>query len=117
MLAKKYRFHGLGSLRAAMRHGIAVRTTDFTLRALKGKEQNSRIGIIVSRKVSKSAVIRNRIRRRIYESVRLNWNLIPHPVDLVVIAHSDKIAEVDHEKLTAAYIKAAKDLSEKLRRP
>lgn len=47
----------------------------------------SRIGIIVSKKVSKKAVIRNLIKRKIRESYRVNKkNLIP--TDIVIIVRS-----------------------------
>jgi len=45
----------------------------------------ARLGIAVSRKVSKSAVVRNRIKRQIRESFRLNKNLL-RGIDCVVVA-------------------------------
>jgi ribonuclease P protein component len=46
--------------------------------------------VVVSRKVSKSAVVRNRIRRRIYECVR---NFEPLAVyDLVFIVYDEQVA-------------------------
>ena len=59
---------------------------------------------MVSKKVSKSAVVRNRIRRRIYEIVRLSkkesgqkW-----PVDIVVSVFDDRPAKMPHDELRAA---------------
>jgi ribonuclease P protein component len=47
---------------------------------------SARLGMAVSRRVSKRAVARNRIRRAIRESFRLHrWDLAP--VDVLLIAH------------------------------
>jgi ribonuclease P protein component len=46
---------------------------------------SARLGIAVSRKVSKRAVVRNRIKRQIRESFRLNKNLLMG-MDCVVVA-------------------------------
>lgn len=45
-----------------------------------------RLGLAVSRKVSKRAVVRNRIKRRLRELFRRNGEHVPPSVDLVVIA-------------------------------
>ena len=45
----------------------------------------ARLGIAVSRKISKRAVVRNRIKRQIRESFRLNKNLLMG-MDCVVVA-------------------------------
>jgi ribonuclease P protein component len=45
----------------------------------------ARLGIAVSRKVSKKAVVRNRIKRQIRESFRLNKDLL-NGMDCVVVA-------------------------------
>jgi len=59
----------------------------------------SRIGFIVSNKVSKKAVSRNRIKRLLRESVRSHWDDIVAGYDAVVMVKSDvsdkKLDEVD----------------------
>ena len=39
--------------------------------------ENRRFGVIVSKKISKKAVERNQIRRRLMEAVRVNMNIFP----------------------------------------
>jgi len=54
---------------------------------LPNKEPTSRIGITVSKKIDKRAVVRNLIRRRIREAMRdIRDRIRPQSVDLVIIA-------------------------------
>lgn len=41
------------------------------------KDENKAFGAIISKKISKKAVDRNRIRRRLMEAVRLNMDIFP----------------------------------------
>lgn len=53
---------------------------------LKKRENNlnySRIGFVVSQKISKKAVIRNKIKRRLREIIRLNLLIIKEGYDIV----------------------------------
>lgn len=54
---------------------------------------------MVSRKVSKSAVVRNRIRRRLYELVRKYETEITQPFDILVLVYSDAVATAPASKL------------------
>jgi ribonuclease P protein component len=80
MLSHKYRFHGHGSLRYLYRNGQTARSHAILVKYCENKHRvNSRVAIVVGKKVAKSAVKRNRIRRRIFEVVRNNWDhLKPH---------------------------------------
>lgn len=94
MIRRVNRFHGLGSLGFLLRRGKTVRTPELSLRyILNSRQTDYRLSIAVSRKVSKSAVVRNRIRRRIYEVIR-NGSPIRKPYDLLFIAHTDKLSEM-----------------------
>jgi ribonuclease P protein component len=50
------------------------------------EERESRLGITITLKVDKRAVMRNRLRRRIREFFRLHRHHLKSPTDLVVIA-------------------------------
>lgn len=58
----------------------------FTVYSAGNSLTHPRLGITVSRKAATRAVVRNRIKRQIRESFRLNSHQMA-PVDLVVIAH------------------------------
>jgi ribonuclease P protein component len=61
---------------------------------LNEKRSVYRASVVVSKKVSKSAVKRNRIRRRIYESIRENNDAITKPYDLVFIVYGEQLATI-----------------------
>jgi ribonuclease P protein component len=58
------------------------------------------VAVVVSRKVSKSAVVRNRIRRRVYEIVRRADN-VPPSTDLIFTVFGEQVAELEATKLQA----------------
>ena len=53
---------------------------------MKNNLGQNRIGFVVSQKVSKKAVIRNKVRRRLSEAIRIKINDIKIGTDLVLIA-------------------------------
>ena len=101
MLAFKYRFHGHGSLRYVYSHGEAVRSRLMTLKySTHPKRKNPRIAVVISKKVIKRAVGRNRVRRRVYEVMRLELPRIKPNQDLVLIMFSGDILNLPSEELT-----------------
>lgn len=72
---------------AALRHGERWQGRHFLLRWLKLPEGSARLGLAVSRKVSKRAVERNRIKRVVRESFRAEREALP-ALDVLVIARS-----------------------------
>ncbi|MBQ7040957.1 ribonuclease P protein component [Candidatus Saccharibacteria bacterium] len=71
MLSKRYRFHSRGGVRYTYQHGKSIRRPNMTLVHAKNSRGRERYAVVVSKKVAKSAVKRNRIRRRVYEAIRL----------------------------------------------
>lgn len=101
MIALSHRFHGRGSLRGVYQRGQFLRGPHISLRFVRRAGRRPyRVAVVVSRKVSKSAVTRNRIRRRIYEIVRQTPG-IPAGLDLVFTVFDDQTAEMSSAKLTA----------------
>lgn len=103
MLSKINRFHGHGSVRRVYRTGRPVRTGLLSLHAQRGdKIRKSKAAVVVSRKVHKSAVKRNRIRRRIYEYVRLRLPELKAPTQLVITVYTPDLAEMPVAEFTKA---------------
>ena len=103
MISRLHRFHGRNSLNYVYKHGNTVRGADMALRSVVNqKRSNYRCAVVVSKKVSKSAVVRNRIRRRIYEAVRMYYKeSADQPIDLVFSVFSDNIATLNSQDLHA----------------
>ena len=59
------------------------------------------MAVVVSKKVDKSAVVRNRIRRRVYEIVRNNMVDFTHPSNLVFTIYQADAGTMPSEELVA----------------
>lgn len=104
MLSYKNRFHGHGSLRYVYKNGRAARSHLITVKyTANPHRKHSRVAIVVSKKVLKSAVGRNRVRRRLYEMVRLRLDKIPRATDLAIIVVSSEVAHLPHPELEASF--------------
>lgn len=103
MIGIKHRFHGYNSLRGVYQRGQSLRGPLITLKFVRrGSRRPYRAAVVVSRKVSKSAVKRNRIRRRVYEVVRAESENIAAGTDLVFTVFDEKVSEMPAPKLRAA---------------
>lgn len=93
MLSYKHRFHGYNSLRFVYKNGKTVRGAEITVRFINNPKRNAtRVAVVVSKKTAKSAVTRNRIRRRVYEIFRKHLEDVEPGVDIVVTVVSDSVA-------------------------
>ena len=100
MIPKAHRFHGLGSLRYAYRSGQTVRSQLLSLKYTPNERRKAyRAAVVVSKKVNKSAVVRNRIRRRVYEALRPQTSNITQPYDLVFTVFDEQVATIPMAEL------------------
>ena len=100
MISRTHRFHGRAGIRRLQLTGTPVRSGQLALRYVPNPKISSyRLAIVVSRRVSKSAVVRNRIRRRLYESVRILSSSFTAPYDLVIVAYDEQIADMPAVRL------------------
>jgi ribonuclease P protein component len=100
MISRSHRFHGYGSLRYIYRNGKTIRGPLSSLKYIVNSRRTTyRISVVVNKKVNKSAVKRNRIRRRVYEQIRLTEKLITDPYDLVFTVFSDQINDLSNDEL------------------
>ena len=92
MLSASHRFHGHGSLRYVYKNGQATRSHLLTVKYTPNPHrEHSRFAVVVSKKVHKSAVGRNRIRRRVYEVIRDELPAIKSPHDIAIIVFSSEL--------------------------
>ncbi|HMS23243.1 MAG TPA: ribonuclease P protein component [Candidatus Saccharibacteria bacterium] len=112
MINRKNRFHGYNSLRSTYSRGQTVRSGPLSLKfVLNTKRDSSRIAVVISKKVHKSAVGRNRIRRRIFEIVRLKIPEFSSNADMIITIFDDSVAEmpaIDLKQMIEQLLKNAK---------
>ena len=100
MLSHKYRFHGHGSLRYLHRNGRVARSRHLLVKFVTNtRRDESRFAVVVGKKVVKSAVKRNRIRRRIFEIVRKNWQHIRQNRDVVITVYSPELLVMSADEI------------------
>lgn len=99
MINARYRFHGHGSLkylhskaRIVRGKGVSIKYTPNT------KNTHYRAAVVVSKKVHKSALVRNRIRRRTYEVIRLHTNPAV-AYDFAVMVYDVSLATMEARQL------------------
>lgn len=100
MLSFGHRFHGHNSLRYVYHNGQSIRSRVVTIKYVENPHRaHSRIAVVISKKVLKSAVGRNRARRRIYEIMRHELAHIDHPTDIVFLLFSSEVTSMPHQEL------------------
>lgn len=113
MLSKRYRFHSRGGVRYTYQNGKTIRGSRISLVFAENTRNKQRYAVVVSKKVMKSAVARNRIRRRVYEAIRLQRDKIQKPVDCIFIVYNREVMTMEFkelQKLVTDLLKEAKVL-------
>lgn len=100
MIARINRFHGHGGVKKVYRLGSPTRSAMFSIHVLSNnKIKTSKATVVVSKKVHKSAVKRNRIRRRIYEIIRLSFSDFKKPSEIIITVYSPEVSDIPHDEL------------------
>lgn len=94
MLNKKYRFHSRGGVKFVYKHGKTLRRPDLSLVFCDNDRGKTRLAVVVSKKVDKTAVGRNHIRRRVYEAARLNFDKFKKPRDYIFVVYSKSLQDL-----------------------
>lgn len=101
MIPYKYRFHGHNSLTYVYQKGKAIRTRLITVKYSKNpKREDPRFSVVISKKVLKSAVRRNRVRRRIYELIHQKISNLNGVYDMVFIVTSAELLALSAKELS-----------------
>lgn len=92
--------------RSVYKRGKSVANKELVLYFLKKENNGKRFGISVSKKIG-SAVVRNRVKRLIKETIRRNQESIKNGYDLILIARQPAREKSFHE-VEKAFIDALK---------
>ena len=80
-------------------HGKTVRSANMSLVFVANTRGFTRFAVVVSKKVEKTAVGRNRIRRRVYEALRRNFEFVPKKRDYVFVVYSKEVMRMSFGEL------------------
>jgi len=86
MLAKRHRLCQEAEFNQIFKKGLFLETDLLIMRMIKTQADITRFGFVVAKKISKKAVTRNLIKRRISEAIRICLPQIKPGYDLVIIA-------------------------------
>ncbi|HEX5395289.1 MAG TPA: ribonuclease P protein component [Candidatus Saccharimonadales bacterium] len=110
MITKEHRFSGQAGLRFVYRRGHSVRGPLFSIKCVHNPRRSSyRAAVVISRKVHKSAVVRNKVRRRLYETIGRLEADISGPYDIVINVYQASAADEPFESLERQLRKQLKD--------
>jgi len=101
VLKKINRIGGRSDFLEIKNNGRLINSPLFGLLFLKKEDKERKIGFVVSKKISKKAVDRNKIRRRLSEVVIENWELVEEGWRLIFLVKKEilnkNIGEIEKE--------------------
>lgn len=86
-----------------------IKIGDFLFLVSKGR-QRTRVSVVVGKKISKKAVVRNRIRRQIYETIRPEIQYFSKPWNIIFLYKGTEIFQTA-EEFQKAFQKLQKQLA------
>ena len=91
--------------------GVSLNGKFFYLKCLKAKGSGlaTRFGIVISTKISKSAVVRNLKRRQLKEIIRLNRDKIKDGMMILLVAKED-IVKAEYDSLEKEFLSLIKKI-------
>lgn len=91
MLSKNNRLRHTKDIESVFKNGKTIAGKLIFLKFLKNDLNIARFGFIVSTKISKKAVIRNKIKRQLREIVRKNLANLKLDLDIIIVAKPEII--------------------------
>jgi len=96
-LSKKYRLKKRKDFEKVLKKGIYYSGPCLSIKLKRNNLNISRFGIVIGSKISKKAVNRNKIKRRISEVIRLNLPNLKRGFDVVVLVKPDIVDKTYQE--------------------
>jgi ribonuclease P protein component len=98
MIARAFTLKGKKIFERAQKEGKLFQSESFGLVLYKrGDDNHSQFGFIVSTKISKESVLRNRIKRALGEAVRYLLTDIKHGYDVIFLAKQSALRKTTEE--------------------
>ncbi|MBI2638829.1 ribonuclease P protein component [Candidatus Peregrinibacteria bacterium] len=110
MIAQKYKIRSKPRVLHILKKGRMFKWGVFYLRSLPNRAGHPRFSLILSKKIGRKAVERNKIRRRVYEVIRKNFSIISKTCYDVVVLCSARIGKTDYAQIERDMIQSLKRL-------
>ena len=98
MIAKKFRLHKKSNFDELAKSSNKFYSNNLVLRFVKNNEDLSCFAVVVSRKISIKAVVRNKIRKRIYEIIRLKMDDFKKGFNIIIFVKKG-VLEMEYSDL------------------
>ena len=109
MLKKEFRLRKQKDFENVFDKGVYFSERYLMLKAVKNNLPFSRFGFVVSKKVSKKAVERNKVKRLMSESIRLSQKRIKSGFDIIFVSRAGIVGK-DFEEIKESIEKLLKKL-------
>ncbi len=86
MLPRKHRLKKKKEFERVFKEGKAKKKDFLFIKFIKNNLDDTRFGFVVSKKISKKAVVRNKVKRRLREAAREMLSEIKPGYDIVIVA-------------------------------
>lgn len=97
MLNQKNRISNPRLIDKLNKEGKAYKTSHFVFKFLPSLSEDSKFAAVVSKKIASKAVNRNKLRRQIAESLRLNLKNVKHPIVCLAIMKKGSPDELEYK--------------------
>lgn len=99
MLASRFRLKGKNNFARVEIDGKLTQSKSFGLAIYnRGDNETSLFGIVISTKISKRAVVRNRVKRIVSDTLRINLNRIKQGLDVIFLM-KPSVLKISREEL------------------
>ena len=99
MLPQKNRLKKEKDFKNVSQKGRVLKEGPIFLKFSRNKKEINRVGFVVSKKISKKAVTRNKIKRRMREAAKSDWGELEKGYDLIFFS-SPGIEELDFAEIS-----------------
>lgn len=96
MLSQKSRISNQRLIDKLNKEGNPYKTSHFVFKFLPAHSEDSKFAAVVSKKIAPKAVIRNKIRRQVTESLRHNMDILKNPIVCLVIMKKGSQKELEY---------------------
>ena len=94
MIPRKYRFHRRNAVNYVHKAGQSVRGSAMSVRYVTNNKEHCRFAVVVSKKTAKSAVTRNRIRRRTFAAIQPHLGRTASHSDVVIMVYDASVVDM-----------------------